>query len=692
LFWRFTTLTGGFLILSACSSALEDATIVVPPELLDDETTDASTDSEDDDVTAEEEEDEVDYTADDKVVDDPSVLAVAADIIVDGLSATPADVAAGQDLSLTYTLSNIGDLPAGSFRVGFYLSEDDVIEPAVDVRLCLVDVLGLEVDETSTFWSECGVPSFATGDHYVGAFVDPDGELAEADDTNNDFVVATEISVLPPTYADLVPELELVTSDYDVGDTLNVRLTMTNLGDDVSAPADVDIYVSEESAIKPASYLACTVTVATALSPNQSTSFMLPVDCEVPSFSPGDYYVLAFADPSDTVDESDEANNFTLVDGLTVMAPPSYDLTATADAGSYALHEGDENTWLVRVHNLGSADVVGTVAIDLYYSVDTTITSADHFICSTSSMGPFPAGGVLSIPVICEVPHTPAGSMYFGAIVDSTHQLTETNENNNTAVDPLPATLTPNTYDLRVYNVNGTGMEQAVPGETVTVTASVENLGDTAVNTFTWQVLLSTDDVVDAMDTWVCSDILAIPLLPGQSRDLNVTCEVPTGTGLSYWFVAVQADPGNAVDEIDETNNADVDPIAVYIDEAIVDLQVTYVWQNWAVASILFGSPDADFVVDVYNAGPDPVQEIVLDVYYSTDATIDPSVDAHACRVTQAWALEGNETRRLTFACQIPVTLGTYYAGAILDADDNVDETIETNNWATQASSHQIIF
>ena len=128
-----------------------------------------------------------------------------ADLVGTQFSVAPDNLlGAGGQTTASFTVRNIGNTDAAPFDVKFYLSDDAIIDPATDILLSLhpsdpnYDALepanyhvvgGLNSFSNHSATIALSVPindPFATdGQYYVGMYVDADGDVAEADETNN---------------------------------------------------------------------------------------------------------------------------------------------------------------------------------------------------------------------------------------------------------------------------------------------------------------------------------------------------------------------------------------------------------------------------------------------------------------------------------------------------------------------------
>ena len=113
-------------------------------------------------------------------------------------------------LTINYTVSNIGKGNAGTFRLGFYLSPDEEVEPS-DQRLWDVIFYQAYPGMTESGVSTNLVPrEILPGNYYLGAIIDFTHMVPEADEQQNTAVMQVPISVTdanPPVDRDFLDKV-----------------------------------------------------------------------------------------------------------------------------------------------------------------------------------------------------------------------------------------------------------------------------------------------------------------------------------------------------------------------------------------------------------------------------------------------------------------------------------------------------
>jgi len=147
-------------------------------------------------------------------------FAILPDLVGTQSQAIPDQVHWGQRFEVDYTVLNQGSVDAGSFDVGFYLSEDTDYDRGEDAYLAAVSVpeltAGASVSGTVTVMLPASSPYAVQGGTFYVVMVSDDlDEVAESDEANNqgtgalidydafDIVVMTTPSPLPPAVLDV---------------------------------------------------------------------------------------------------------------------------------------------------------------------------------------------------------------------------------------------------------------------------------------------------------------------------------------------------------------------------------------------------------------------------------------------------------------------------------------------------------
>ncbi len=393
-----------------------------------------------------------------------------------------------------------------------------------------------------------------------------------------------------------------------------------------------------------------------------------------PPPSPGSYYLLFVADSGGDQAEADETDNVRAVPiTLVGSSSKSPDMVITAATAPNSAELGNINvSWTVK--NQGTGDVSGFWEDDFYLSTDQTFDGSDTYIRSYTHFNSPAAGASQSFDATLTLPGVPAGPYYLLFVADAQNNVSESDETNN--VRAVPIILTVPDVDLVVTAADAPVTAKA--GATVDLSWTVENQGhDAASSSWFDYVYLSTDDQLDFSDTYVTDSYVsnATPLAPGAgySRDEAITLpSVPAGR--YYLLFVANGDSGQT--ETDGTNNVRAIPITLTALD--VDLAIT------GSASPTSANPGTiQLSWTVTNQGSDPIESSWFDyIYLSYDQTYDFS-DSY---MTSAYhfgseLLGAGASYTIDQTANLPArSPGDYYLLFIIDQNNAVSETNETNN------------
>ncbi len=397
-----------------------------------------------------------------------------------------------------------------------------------------------------------------------------------------------------------------------------------------------------------------------------------------PDLPAGTYRVGMKLDSADELDETDEANNVGFDRDLLVISggpPPDEADLAVEDAvaSAHAVLQGAQTSFSFVVKNLLAADVPA-YSVGLYYSKDSTITTADALICTHNDVDGLAGVTEESVQIACAVPKL-VGEHYFGAIVDPADVLAELDEDNNVAVDADPVVIAAPIVDLVMGAI--TSNDNTVDtGQIVNLSATVSNAGSDPSPVFGVSFYLSADATIKTTDALVCNKAAAVPLPAGQQTVVSSSCAIPALASGAYWLGAI-ADPGGSIGETDEVNNSGAAAGQLQVKAPDVDLEYELLWDDGFTPS-----PGETFTYHLQirnNGTAASPAKFDVSLYYSLDDVIS-FLDAEACTVSLG-PVPAKTITEFEFDCDIPnVAPGFYYSGVIIDPGNDVPETDEGNN------------
>lgn len=486
---------------------------------------------------------------------------------------SPETVSPGDDVTLTFAISNEGDDVETPFEVSVYMSATDVVDDSAQLvatvkvpSLAAAKVLTFQYDPdpTKTTAVVGKVPAgLADGAYYVLVQIDPKKTVNEVDRLDNLAIAGTQLNIDTKVTAksDLIITAPTFNEakTYSPGDAVNFNYTVANQGLGEAKGVKFGVFLSKDTKLDfdpdkaaddPSQVDKMLTNLANStfqhIAPNSSLPLVYSV--VVPDVADGPYYLLAKIDLFNVMDETDEANNLAVTDKqLTVLkvVKSGVDLALldmTVKPKGVALK--DAVNVLYTVKNTGTAPTPAFPA-GIYFCPNKAFSKANCFINQTNfSIDPLAPGetksGFKSVTISQD---TPVQNWFVYLQLDPDGKVVELDESNNTKTfDNLKVVSTSN-VDLWPENI-GFHPVSVTAGGAVKVGYTVHNDGTTgAPGATTWYALTAGG---------VCS---AGAVQTGQA-------------------VLVKKVPFNGLDPFDQVEIADVLPIPLGLNHALSQYQL----------------------------------------------------------------------------------------------------------------------
>lgn len=437
----------------------------------------------------------------------------------------------------------------------------------------------------------------------------------------------------PQIYADLtVTALSSNASTYEAGSPITITATINNQGLRSAGGFSVSLTSAD---------LSTQTRYVSSLSAGSSTSVAF-------SYTAGQYAadktisVTATADSTGTVAESNESNN-TRSASFKVLKMKQPDLIVTALSSSKAEYTpGETITISATVRNQGESAAGG------FY---VALTSAD-LSTQTKYVSSLAAGGTATVTFAYTAPtFTSTRTVTITATADSTGIVAESNENNNTRSTAFSVLALP---DLTITSLTGDKLLYEA-GETVTVSATVKNIGPTSAAATTVRL------TVPNIGTFTKS---LSALSANASQTVTFTFTAPTSLSPQSITVTAYADPDNRIAESNEGNNSRTATISVKAlrpDIEVIGSSVT----DW------YTGMDVTVSATVRNNTAQLVPSVAI------------RLSIGGVSYTESIPIPGNGSNLAVFRITVPAA-GNYSAKFTADPNGELDETDESNNILTK--------
>ncbi len=493
-------------------------------------------------------------------------------------------------------------------------------------------------------------------------------------------VLATPSSVPPdaPEIVDLTPTSIDTPSSVSIGQYYTFSGGISNNGNkDVVTAVTVRFYSSADATITESDTHLGDVTLNSVPSGGEvSFSESLKI---ATSLSAGSYYFGFIVDTDNAVTEEDENNNATegsLVKSYTATAA-AVDLHPATFEPTRSVFAGDAYTFYGSVRNSGSQDINETVYSQIFFSVDSTITTDDEQI-GKGRVTLIPGGDTVGFNAEVRIPDdVPSGTYYVGFIADSDDRIAESNETNNSVVQQITVGGIGGTYDVKPWTF--TTPTDVLPGNSYTFSGTLANGSTTTTPNFLVAFYASDDTIIEATDTLL--GVFSFPVVaPSDTNpDFQKTLTIPEDIPADAQYFGYIVDAANDIPETDETNNITPTNMVNSFSMVNVDLKP----YSFSSPALVQAGETYGFSGTVSNAIGGAVSETVtIQVYLSSDTFIGPPDTLLGSTTLGSF----DAYNKADFSCSfdVPGSLsGPGYFGYLIDTGGAVEEVNESNNKTT---------
>ncbi|MGB7201051.1 MAG: CARDB domain-containing protein [Pyrinomonadaceae bacterium] len=627
------------------------------------------------------------------------------DLTVESVQA-PDETFAGQEISINYTIRNVGTENAGSRKDRIYFSRDTVLNLGEDRLVFTSDNLsGPQAGAATSHVSQNRVgndnppvyqlgrvPSDMEGLWYVFVLTDYQDSVYEFTNENNNTGRDTvepgspiNVLVTPPDL--VVPNALTAPATAESGTSFPVTFTVRNQGAFDAGPFLYHaVYLSTDDTFSPATdRLVGSIRDPDPFGPAAEHPFT--INASLPNcLANGTYYLFAVADYNGRQFEFDpnfdaEANNASPARAIQLSTVPP-DLQVTNFQVPPITMPGQSVSVSWTVSNPG-----GTATAQRWYDQirlhSTNPAVGAQTLATIERTGGLAAGGSYTVSRSVGMPAFMEGEYYLSVTTDYSDYAAEcgTSESNN-STNSGNFTVANNLPDLVIDSV--TAPPTAAVGDSFNVEWTARNANQAMpANNPSWNdtVYLSTNTTLSNSDYNLGSVISSTPLAGGEtySRQRTVqTGNVPAGT----YYILVYADSGSDVYEGPGNSSFEQNNLrasgTITLTSPAVDLQVG----NVAVSTPHHSGTFRNISWTVTNLGTNPTLTASWydHVILSRDSVLDASdTTLGYTHRTTSLAAGASYTQSTNFFIPTGLT-GDYSVFVITDRSDYVVENNNTNN------------
>lgn len=566
-----------------------------------------------------------------------------------------------RDITVTVLVINTGGGKAEGIETKFYyrqLGTGEWKEFATDT----IDELGIEErDNSDTASGRLDVPGkgLEPGGYELLVLVDPENTIDEQNEANNGVVTAFSIQGSEL----LAQSIELGAAPIHQGDTITVASQIENIGKKSAKSFTVGFFIDDLR------FDTFYYKDEEGLRKNETTKAQGTLDTT--DLPPGDYTLRVFVDPDDHIPELDEANNVISMP-LVIKEPrprrPELHPTELIFDPPSPVRGG--RTVIVRaaVWNTGNIDAE-RFQVELAYGQEGQTWTP----FAVQDLPSLPRGGKEVVEAQLNTMGLTVGVTYrIRVLVDPREEVAELDEGNNALIAALslvaPAIPPITGANLKLRALTLSPPSPVARGTRVQVCAEVANTGQGAAGEFLVEFLYRRDQAGPFTP-------FASPSVPGLEVGRSITvCEVfdTDKLPLGSYEIKVIVDPGNWVQELDETDNELVRTLI--ISQAVRRPDLHPVGLSFEPPPPVGQGEPVRVCVEVANLGTVAAGQFTVSYAYLLDSYVQFATAAVP-------GLGGGERIEL---CRVLDTSGlmpgTYEIKIVVDPDNRVAEGNEANN------------
>jgi PKD repeat protein len=503
---------------------------------------------------------------------------------VDAVNFSPSTpVSSGQDVTVSWSISQTGaenttpwDLQIFAFRAPEdgdrpALSEEELISAPGYTPLQRQPQMANQPPGERSFELGVTLPEgLETGDYFIGVYADPDQAISEVSRVDN--IALSAIPLRVRNALDTGPDFSVCGIDVPAfaqlevgqrpiipqGDQIALTLCLSNVGDRPAVETPFALYLSADATLDDDDLL-IEIGAEQALGASDQLQREILVDLPI-DLEAGTYRFIGVADPEDRVIERREDNNSRISGVPFDIVEPGEVEGVDLVVGGFSVNEpqvywGQLLTGTLTLQNRGDQPVsrlfvvrFNAVPVEGGNTVQLPSLNIDGIEALETKEVPF------ELTISQRV--TP-GRYRLQVEVDPTNSSQDVNPGNNRRnlaeiidlggeprFDPVARTLT-------------LGTEEIDAGTSLSVTLTVENIGEDPTGSFSVELSLSQDERLAQGDISLGTEQID-SLAGGERREIPLTFEVPLSLDqqILEWRVVAVIDPNNQLTgELSEENN-----------------------------------------------------------------------------------------------------------------------------------------
>ena len=341
--------------------------------------------------------------------------------------------------SIRIIIKNEGNISlSGSIDLNLYLSDSQQLDGGETLVASYADqYVSLAANQSTTLYKFITLPvGLPTDDYYLVADLDSNNDIAEVNETNNEAPSTSTINVAE-AYVDLAVSInQRGWTEAMGGDRGLIFINVANQGNTTArGTTDITIYTSTDETLDGGDTLLTELTDQNVyLLPGSTRSFFTFVTLPV-GLPTDDYYLLAQIEPAPALNDTNTANHLAVSDPINIEEA-FVDLSGQFGLITFRqnITAGNLGIMLMSVANSGNVTATGQMDLELWATSDGTLDGTGDYLLKTLTnqrLYARPNSSQFYFAILTFPNTVPAGDYQFAVKIDSSNDITETNETNN---------------------------------------------------------------------------------------------------------------------------------------------------------------------------------------------------------------------------------------------------------------------
>lgn len=604
-----------------------------------------------------------------------------ADIYISSLSLTSGFLYKNINNELACLLRNNGNYIIEDVYTDCYLSKDEILDSS-DMVVCSDHLQNLSYDYTSYRYINLQFDdpdSIENGLYFLIVKTDSPDLVVEENENNNiylapvlvaDYITDFEICSLSVNSTTISPNSRTI---VNCGYLNNSAMRVNRFNTDFYLSKDTVLHIPDDSIPNPDDDTYFGYQMIYSINPNSTYSRSSDLYLN-DSIAYGDYYLIAIADPDNTLNEADTTDNLEFIPVYVNESKDDVEITQI-ELPLDILKAGQTIYGNVRIKNNGN-QFIDYVPFGCYLSVDTVLDVNDNLLRTEYAYNLYP-GDSSVVPCRISIPYNQVEGYYFILMIaDNYDYIIESNENNNTKYVAI-------TIDNTIYSnppelsLNNCSLDQSgiAAGDNVYFNGTAMNTGNDVSN-IRIAYYLSTDSALNTEDlNHRIHETYFYSMYQGYVQSFSHSFILPQSYDTGNYYLIAKIDDYNAVFEDDEQNNIAVLP--VQIKPPTIDLLIYNIGLN---TNILLKGGSEGLSITIRNNGSSASPSCRIAYFLSADET--PVNEGMLIGTKDIPSVNPGSSRYVSDNIQIPDTIqeGVYYLKIKVDYQETVIESDEENN------------